>query len=366
MPSAKESVTFGSPQGGLSIIRLPPCLRWACALVALLAAGLAAAPAALADTTIGQANTPTLDVWFGGQEMVNSNAVVPAGGGTITSFQTQSSDSCTEIDSFYQGSYDFQALRPLGAGRYLVVGETGNQADPCDGDSHSYPVNIPVQAGDVLGVYVVHSWAGVIFSTITEVWGFQPEPHVGDQVTLANSMTTFSGIDESATVVRDSDLRLTDMPSDMTVDAVGPAGTTVNYTMPSPADEDLSTAGVNCSPSRGTTFAIGTTKVTCTVTDTDGDANSPVSQSFDVTVRGAPEQLAALCAASDGVGPGKSLATKCGAAQEALSAGQDSEALSFLAAYVSEVNAQTGKKLSPGSASNLAAAAQQIAAVIGP
>jgi hypothetical protein len=338
----------------------------ACLLAAVLTAGVVAAPAAQADTTIGQTNTPLLDVWFGGQEMVNSNGVVPAGGGTLTTFQTRASSSCSLIDLFYQGTYDFQALRPLGAGRYLVLGETGNQADPCDGGFYSYPVSIPVRAGDVIGAYVVHSWAGVTASTITEAWGFQAKPQVGDEITLPNSMTVFNGIDESATVVPDSDLTLTGVPSDITADATSPGGASVDYTMPSATDEDLSTVAVTCSPKSGMTFVIGTTGVTCTATDTDGDANRPVSQSFEVTVRGAAEQLADLCAASRGAGPGRSLEAKCGATQEALAAGQDSEAVSFLAAYVDEARAQTGKKLASGTSADLIAAAQQIAAVIGP
>jgi hypothetical protein len=45
--------------------------------------------------------------------------------------------------------------RPLGGGQYRVLGETGNETDPCDGRRHFYPVNVDVQAGDVIGVYVV-------------------------------------------------------------------------------------------------------------------------------------------------------------------------------------------------------------------
>ena len=35
-----------------------------------------------------------------------------------------------------------------------------SQTDPCDSQFRSYPVNIPVQAGDIIGVYVVNNWEG--------------------------------------------------------------------------------------------------------------------------------------------------------------------------------------------------------------
>ena len=50
------------------------------------------------------------------------------------------------------------------------------------------------------------------------------------------------------------------------------------------------TPPVDCVPASGSTFAIGTTTVTCTATDAD-DSNSPVTASFTVTVNGALAQL---------------------------------------------------------------------------
>src|SRR5260370_1163542 len=83
----------------------------------------------------------------------------------------------------------------------------------------------------------------------------------------------------------DSDLGLTNMPTNITTNATSPQGVVVHYTPPTATDEsgDSSTALVTCTPASGSTFAIGTTTVTCTATDSD-DTNSPVSQSFTVTV----------------------------------------------------------------------------------
>src|SRR5260221_10420329 len=93
----------------------------------------------------------------------------------------------------------------------------------------------------------------------------------------------------------DSDLGLTNMPTNITTNATSPQGVVVHYTPPTATDEsgDSSTALVTCTSASGSTFAIGTITVTCTATDSD-DTNSPVSQSFTVTVNGAATQVSAL------------------------------------------------------------------------
>ena len=186
----------------------------ACALAGaglVLAAMPATSALASAGTTVGQTGTPMSSVRFLGRfEDVQADAAMPAGG-LVTSFQTQLS-SCSAV----QGVYDFQVLRPLGGNQYQVLGDTGNQTDPCDSQPHSYPVSIPVQTGDVIGVYVVSSWQGVLnFSGSREAAGI-PQPAVGDTITVAQSSGT---IDESATLVSAGELAAT-LVSDAT--GVGP------------------------------------------------------------------------------------------------------------------------------------------------
>jgi hypothetical protein len=85
--------------------------------------------------------------------------------------------------------------------------------------------------------------------------------------------------------VLDTDLAITGVPADITTNAASPSGAAVTYVLPSAADEagDGPTATVSCAPASGSTFAIGTTTVTCKATDAD-DSPSTVSQSFSVTV----------------------------------------------------------------------------------
>ena len=99
-----------------------------------------------------------------------------------------------------QGTYNLQVLRPLGGGQYKVIGETGNQLDPCDGQLQSYPVNIPVQAGDVLGVYTVSLWMGGMAGGSRTVATI-PEPAVDDTITVTGGPFTQT-VNMSATLVQ--------------------------------------------------------------------------------------------------------------------------------------------------------------------
>jgi hypothetical protein len=111
--------------------------------------------------------------------------------------------------------------------------------------------------------------------------------------TTTVTCTATSGDDTPSTAsktftvtVNDTDLGLTGVSANKTVNATSSHGAVVTYASPSAVDEagDSPAATVGCTKASGSTFAIGTTTVTCTATDSD-DTNSPVSASFTVTVR---------------------------------------------------------------------------------
>ena len=81
----------------------------------------------------------------------------------------------------------------------------------------------------------------------------------------------------------DADLALI-AASDLTVNATSPAGATIDYRGLQLNDLDESTPPpITCSPALNSVFAIGTTLVTCSASDSD-DVTSSVSATFHVTV----------------------------------------------------------------------------------
>lgn len=94
--------------------------------------------------------------------------------------------------------------------------------------------------------------------------------------TRSNSVT-----DSFAVEVVDTTAPAVTAPDDTTVEATGPSGATVTFGT-APSKDAVGGAGeATCVPASDSTFAVGTTKVTCTETD---DAGNTGSDAFDVTV----------------------------------------------------------------------------------
>jgi len=81
--------------------------------------------------------------------------------------------------------------------------------------------------------------------------------------------------------VRDTTPPVVTVPANYTTEADGPTGTAVVFTSSALDIVDGSVA-TSCAPASGSTFALGTTTVTCNATD---HAGNPGSRSFTVTVR---------------------------------------------------------------------------------
>jgi outer membrane lipoprotein SlyB len=114
-------------------------------------------------------------------------------------------------------------------------------------------------------------------------------------------------------------------------------------------------------PSYTPTAADAGHQLSCTVTVTYPLLVVTVSAtSAAVLVKGADEQLTDLGAAVAGVGPGRSLAAKVAAIGGYVAANDTLDACALLDAFISEVNAQTGKTISAAQAASFITQAQDI------
>jgi YVTN family beta-propeller protein len=102
--------------------------------------------------------------------------------------------------------------------------------------------------------------------------------------TVTCSATDAHGNTASASfhvTVRDTTPPAVSVPAAKTVEATGPAGATVTFSA-SATDLVDGAVATSCSPASGSTFALGTTTVNCSATDTHGNT---ASTSFHVTVQ---------------------------------------------------------------------------------
>ncbi|GCE19719.1 GH25 family lysozyme [Dictyobacter kobayashii] len=156
------------------------------------------------------------------------------------------------------------------------------------------------------------------------------------------------------------------LPQTITTDATSPAGAVVTYQV-SATDPDNPPAqlSIQCAPPSGSTFPIGTTTVNCTASDPAGNTTAG---SFQVVVKGAAEQISDLITLVNSfhlsMGLQTSLNAKLTAALSAVNAGNIPAACGSLTAFINQVNAQSGKKLTPRQATQLRMAAQQIKVVL--
>ena len=87
--------------------------------------------------------------------------------------------------------------------------------------------------------------------------------------------------------------------SDVNAAATSQSGATVSYTSPATSDNIDAPGVATCSPLSDTTFAIGTTTVTCNATDTAG--NPAIPTTFDVIVSEVPDTESPVIAAHSDV-----------------------------------------------------------------
>jgi uncharacterized repeat protein (TIGR03803 family) len=132
-------------------------------------------------------------------------------------------------------------------------------------------------------------------------------------------------------------------PDNIVADATSPAGAVANFAPM--ASDNCSLASVTSSPASGSTFAVGTTTVTCQAIDGSANTNSCT---FTVRVKGAAEQISDLTVLVQGLafdgGAETSLLAKLKAAGEALGRANVAAACGELNAFINLCAAQMGKE----------------------
>ncbi len=230
---------------------------------------------------------------------------VPVSAGTATCQVTYPNPGSHSITAGYSGDPNFQAsatTSPLDVTVSQAATSTSLAATPnpsVPGQQVTFTAAVSVQSPGagaptgtvtfydgtaILGTATLSTSAGetlAVFSTDALVAGDHSisASYAGD-TDFAGS-TTGSALLQSVT---DADLSIA-QAGDLSVDATSAAGAVVSYPLPQVSDPDEATVpSAVCTPAPGSTFPIGTTTVTCDVTDSD-DAGSPVSTSFTVQVR---------------------------------------------------------------------------------
>ena len=156
------------------------------------------------------------------------------------------------------------------------------------------------------------------------------------------------------------------VPDTLDVPATTPDGAAVEYTVGAEDDTDPEPS-FGCSPSSGTNFPIGDTTVVCTATDASGNESTA---SFRVHVRGAGEQIddlrQLLIVISDiPQSVRQSLDAKLADAKTALGGGDTAGACANMKAFIAQVRAQSGRKLTTDLAAVLTEHATRIRRVLG-
>jgi hypothetical protein len=155
------------------------------------------------------------------------------------------------------------------------------------------------------------------------------------------------------------------LPADITVNADIPQGATVYFEVTA-TDNATQNPRVACSSQSGNLFPIGITTVACTATD---DAGNSTNGTFKIIVKGVAAQLTDLTALVKDFkllnGIESSLVIKLQSALTEAKEGHACAASNKLKAFMNEVQAQSGKKISTAQANQMLAAAARIRTVMG-
>lgn len=155
------------------------------------------------------------------------------------------------------------------------------------------------------------------------------------------------------------------LPANILVNADVPQGARVYFAVTA-TDNVTQSPRIACTPASGSVFPVGATTVSCTAFDNAGNSANGV---FSIIVKGAGEQIIDLTILvknfNSPTGLENSLLAKLQNAFTKLTRGDTAGACNQLSAFINEVQAQSGKKISVTQANQMLAAASRIRKVLG-
>ncbi len=288
---------------------------------------------------------------------------LPAGGGVVTGAL-----------ALHEGS------NPITVTATDATGNTGSDSvtvvlDTTPPAFHDVPRDVTAEATGAAGAAV-----DFVAPTATDVLGADVAvsctPPSGSTFALGSTEVHCTAMDArgstawasfTVTVLDTTAPTLSGVPGDITVVTSSASGAVVAYTPPTATDVVDGAVSVSCSPATGSAFAIGTTTVQCSATDTQGNT---ASAHFDVTVQTLSQATLSLASQVDAAavpaGIRGGLDASLSAAAAAFDRGNTAAGANELRAFENKVNAQTGKAIDPATAASMIAAAQQILGAVGP
>jgi len=247
----------------------------------------------------------------------------------------------------------------------LQVGiDSGSPTIACaspDGQWHTSDVSITCTATDSLSGLA--NAADATFTLVASVpIGVETANASTDSRTVCDRAGNCATAGPIAAIKIDRKPPVLTVPANFTVNATNPAGTPVTYV--ATATDGSGQASVSCTPASGSTIAIGTTTVSCTATDA---AVNIASASFNVTVKGATEQILDLLQATIAVTLPPDVKSQLTTAVEKILADIRNVSLVCrgLDAYLTLVRARAGRSIPTATATRLITDATRIKAVLG-
>jgi hypothetical protein len=168
------------------------------------------------------------------------------------------------------------------------------------------PANITAEATRPAGAVVAFAAFGS--DLVSGVMAAQCTPVSGTTFAIGTTTVSCTATDAAgnfstgafSVTVRDTTPPTITVPANITAEATSPSGAAVTYSA-SASDIVDGNVAVQCTPASGSTFALGTTAVSCSASDSRGNA---ASRSFTVTVRDlTPPQIVSVAASPDVLWP---------------------------------------------------------------